>query len=635
MPAATPVFTVVQQDRETVAVRRFNAGCRLRYALLLDGEYLPATSVVVTASDESDAADGPGFTKITAHFITATVTDHVRPTADGFQVQRRWDVIPSVPVAALFTVEVEPPTVAAGGQTEAATALRYVAPGCCAGRIDAQTLCGVTTEELASPLVAIHSESWSLAIASEGGPQRESLTIHSLGAASPGRAAALLRVDFRLPAAAAPPRPLAETSVEGEDWLPAVANRRLERRYLVTITQPGALTHHVANDIFHRPDPAERPSRQAFAHRLKTAVAGVLSSHLLEKGAICGLRVHADDGKDDTIPWLSAAAGVGVAAAVLADAEASETHETALRMIDFALRGQHPSGVFYDRFDPDRMRWRGLDRRANPPRIAMLDACRTSRFLRLAAASIAHAGAAVRMQRAWQRFAAGFVAGGRLAGAGAVITPDRVIIEPGMEALALVGEVEALAVSGYRPPGVRSATRLPALARELLLLHVGEGVRDGDLPSARRNEPTSAAVLELGEALLVAGAAPTSHAAWLGGDYYGAAANLLSWMATGSRGHGGLVDSVRRPRLLSSGNRLAFVLMQLGQIAAAAGDAETPRLYRAAATAALRFSASLPLGTGFVVGSPPHPGRVDSRVVASEVMYGTLLMRHHHELFRD
>jgi len=636
---------VVQRDRESVAVRRFDTRCRLRYALLIGGQYLRATSVVLaTEAGDHDSAE------VTAHFITATITDRIRPTEDGFEVLRRWSVIPTLAIALLFTVEVEAEqtaTVASAtlntsgrASADAANFISYVAPGCCAGRVGTETKCGVTTDELASPLAALHSRDWSIAIASEGDHLhgRESLAIRAVHDGAPATATvAGARVDFRLPAAVAAARPEAETPVEGEDWLAAVAGRVVERRYRATITAPGALTHHICRRWFVPQEEADRPSRSEFAERLQRALATVLESHLLEQGPVCGLRVHADNGNKGAIAWLSASASVGVAAAILASADASGSarHETARRMIDFALRGQHPSGIFYERYDVERRVWRGLDRRSNPPRIALVDGCRTSRYLRLAAQALQPDAVAERLRLAWQRFVSGFVAAGRLTGAGAVLTPDRVVIEPGMDALALVGELDALAASGYRPPGVRSMSKLPALVMALVQEHVAGSSRDGELPTARRGEPSSAAALSVVEALLALPDADKGHAAWQRSAGYGAAANLLSWIANANRGHGGLVDSVQRPRLLSTGNRVAFALMQLANLAAERDEMELASLYRATATAALQFSLRMPLGTGYLLAGSSTPEPVDARVLASEVMFGGRLLRDYEALFGD
>ena len=620
-------------DRETVEIGRFGVRCRLRYSLLIAGEHLRATSTVV---DTTPAGEAEGFAageaQVTAHFITATVTDTIRASEHGIEVLRRWSIIPALPVAMLFTFEVD-------GASLGAEGLHFVAPGCCAGDISPRTRCGVSTDELASPVAAFHGVRWALAVASEGGGERESLSIRGRrGDPATPAGAPLATLDFRLPAALEPLRPDDETESDGDDWLAPQAGRAVERRYHVTVAPAGRLWHLLAAR-HRRPDAGgqRRPPRPAFVQHLDDALDGLLTTHLVEEGAVFGLRAqHPGDGEPASIDasgaeWLSASASAAAGAALLASGGA-EREERARRLIDFALRGQHPSGLFFERYDYQRRRWRGLDRRAKPPRLALVDAVRTSRALRHALTALGDDPAAGRLRLAWQRFAEWFLRKGNPGAIGAVLTPGGGVIEEGMDALLLVTEWLALAASGYRPAGVRRADTLPTAARELLLSQGGDASVEGRLPSTRRSEPSGVAALLVVEALLSLSQSGTEAVAWDDGPGHAAAANLLAWMGTdhhGLGGNGGLADSLHRRRWLTIGNRVAHALMGLSAAAGGSGAA----VYRTAAAAAIGFALRFPVGTAYVVGPTLAAGPIDSRVVADEVHYGRALLRSHAQLF--
>lgn len=619
-------------DRETVEIGRYGVHCRLRYSLLIAGEHLGATSTVVDADPGAGGTAGFGATQVTAHFITATVTDTICASNCGIDVLRHWSVIPALPVALLFSLEVDAASLGADG-------LRYVAPGCCAGDLSPRTRCGVTTDELASPVAAFHGGTWALGLASDGETDRESVSIRGRRGDDHNAGAGLARLDFRLPAALEAARPDDETAVEGEDWLRPQAGRDIERRYQITVAPAGRLWHLVAKtDRQPAAGQSHRPRRRDFQQRMDDALHQLLATHLVEDGVVFGLRAQqggswqrsASD--SNGAEWLSASASAAAGAALLA-ASGAEQEETARRLIDFALRGQHPSGLFFERYDSQRRRWRGLDRRANPPRLAIVDAVRVSRALRVACRALGDDPMAARLHLAWRRFAECFLHKGKPSSIGAVLTPGGGVVEEGMDALLLVEEWLALAASGYRPEGVRSGEILPVAARDLAASQGADSSVEGRLPSTRRNEPSSVAALLVVEALLALASSGIPALAFDRGQWSAAAENLLAWLGTDHHGlgvRGAMADSLRRRRLLTNGNRVGRAFMGLSS---SAEDSSAATLYRTVAEAAVGFALKFPVGTAYLGRVTLSPGPIDSRVATDEIYYGRELLRSHKHLF--
>jgi hypothetical protein len=79
----------------------------------------------------------------------------------------------------------------------------------------------------------------------------------------------------------------------------------------------------------------------ALAHALQ----GTLKTHLVEKGGVAGMRELPGS------PWISSAAGLGLAVCMRRlFPKDDRLQELALRLADFSLKGQLPSGFFYESF---------------------------------------------------------------------------------------------------------------------------------------------------------------------------------------------------------------------------------------------------------------------------------------------
>jgi hypothetical protein len=136
----------------------------------------------------------------------------------------------------------------------------------------------------------------------------------------------------------------------------------------------------VSDRLSDRLHPPPRLDRTGCRRMAEEAIQACLDNHLLERKGVYGLRTVPGAGE------LSAAAGAGMACLLLdLHRDRRDSVETAARLADFALKGQHPGGLFYGKYYCRNDSWlppgTGPDR---PPQIALADtaeiACHLARF---------------------------------------------------------------------------------------------------------------------------------------------------------------------------------------------------------------------------------------------------------------
>jgi hypothetical protein len=121
--------------------------------------------------------------------------------------------------------------------------------------------------------------------------------------------------------------------------------------------------------------------------RLREALSACLSSHLVQDGGVAGLREIPGS------PRLSPSAGAGAAVLVRRLFPGDERlAELALRLADFALKGQHPSGMFFTAFDARAGAWQGVSGKPGAALLSVADAAWTADSLLALADDLEQAG---------------------------------------------------------------------------------------------------------------------------------------------------------------------------------------------------------------------------------------------------
>ena len=241
-------------------------------------------------------------------------------------------------------------------------------------------------------------------------------------------------------------------------------------------------------------EPTARVTEKTVRETVRRAVEECLGTHLFEKGGVAGLRI------EPSSPLLSASAGAGMAVLLreLFPSDPART-ELALRLADFSLKGQHPSGLFYETYHAGRGEWQGVPGHPEQPVIGIAAAARIAdRLLALADALCDEGLPHAKYRLAGTRFVEFFIDDqGRFQPPGALHLPGvRAPFEPGLAGFELCFP---LARTLARTGRDRYRKALDALAHSLAGLPWGTPW----LPASREGrDPDSAAALLCGRILV-------------------------------------------------------------------------------------------------------------------------------------
>ncbi len=474
-----------------------------------------------------------------------------------------------------------------------------------------------------------------------------------------------LRVEVRLPGVEEPtsrtgPRP--QDQARAED--PVIdCSGSLERAHELFLafssrdqileTAPAAVIKRLAAGA--RPEARTRSAPESAV--LAREAQGILSTHLVEDGPAVGLR---------EVPgsqWLSSSAGLALAVSLRRLFPRDEKiGETALRLADFSLRGQLPSGMFYESYNQGNGEWRGV--RGQPARtmLSVPHSARIADLLLMLAEDLENEGRPFeKYLLAGQRFVDLFVdERGRCALPGSLCPPgyapafnegDRREARPSRPVRPARGaQPDAGDIGGWAIffPLARVLDRLGRDRYKKALGVIAQRFADASWdifnpPISRAGrDPDSAAsllVVRMFIELRRRGYRPAeppggkasakSHSAQSARLF---ASLLLPWIrihGEGAQGNGKplldgtLVDSFARQRLIFAGNETAYLLQGLAQLA---GNREQKSLLDNVSRLCLVGERGVPAGTAFFQHTrrDEQIGPIDSRRLANEVLYGLL-----------
>jgi hypothetical protein len=598
-------MTVTQRDARSVRVEHEGLAFSLAYRLRWQGRDRPPESITVEG------------TRVTAFFLSASIRDTVSADAHGVAVRREWSV--RSPGTVLLTVEAHleqdgpvshllPGVVFGGGlppEGVAARGSRTAWPSAACLGIGGRGTVAFAVDEgqpAAGIRVAPVSQDDVPPVEREEGPVPLSLALVLPGddgaAETPAGGPAALESPGSLELArtfrivSAPAR---------RAWLSGA------RAVLAAVTGAAGSSAR---------DGTVRATEKTVRDAVRRAVEGCLATHLYEKGGVAGLRVEPGS------PLISASAGAGMAV-LLRELfpEDPVRSELALRLADFSLKGQHPTGLFYETYHAGRGAWQGVPGHPQQPVIGIAAASRIADRLLAFADSLDDAGLPhAKYRLAGTRFVEFFLdEQGRFQLPGALHLPGvREPFEPGLAGLELCFPLARVLARTGRD---RYRKALDALAHSLAGLPWGTPW----LPGSREGrDPDSAAALRCGRMVVTlarlgtAAGRPsrgssrtprTRRAAGGPVDVGDAASVLLPWVYANPRPPvggvppmGGIVDSFHRQRLVGAGAEAAFVLSGL---AALAPEPRLRRTLEGFSRLCLGFADILPIGTGYLVHVPP------------------------------
>lgn len=456
-----------------------------------------------------------------------------------------------------------------------------------------------------------------------------------------------LRVEVRLPGREEPLSRIGPAPAHHEQAAEQliVSSGSLDRDHELFLTFATRDEIHVrgAEAVYKRlnPEAGGSADRSVLADALQAA----LSTHLCQEPGVVGMRELPGS------PWISAGAGLGLAIAMrkLFPVDA-RLPELALRLADFALKGQLPSGLFYESFHLEAGQWRGVRGESTATLLSVGQSARIAELLLVLAEDLARDGLPhEKYYLAGFRFVEFFLdEKARLSMPGSLHSPGkrtpaagpgpglgglelffpmaRLYLKTGKDryrkALALlVKRFSAVPWDAFQPPGSRDG-RGPdsagaVLATRLFVEMRGLGFKPAEPPVTRAADARA-------------------HAAESVRLF---ASLLLPWIRIHSRGQGErpeasctgcLVDSFARQRVIFAGNESALLLLKLSRLTP---DSGLKSLLKALARLSLDGGRMAPPGTSWSQhtrwdreGKPGAArgkiGPVDSRRLAGEILAG-------------
>jgi hypothetical protein len=326
----------------------------------------------------------------------------------------------------------------------------------------------------------------------------------------------------------------------------------------------------------------------ALQARTREEIAACRESLLVSEGGTCGLRLFPGE------ELLSTSAGAGLAALLPALFPGEEEmEELALRLADFALRSQLPSGLFYERYDLRRSSWlEGDGKKARAPAMLPGQSADTARSLLVLAAMLRRR----RVPHARYLHAAARAVGALSAAAAAGAASEE-------EALALVEPLAEL----YLLTGKDAHKKSLAGIRDRFFAEAREPAAADALQPLLLRARAAAALADVGFALK--GQAGCLH-------------SLLPWIHlnpgdTGVNPCGGLHEALGSGRLLFRGFELSHLLARL-----AARQPLGALSLRALLPQLLAFTLRQPAGISYLSLTEPGAralGPVDSRILVREL----------------
>ncbi len=648
---------ITQPDSRTVRIQSDSGAVfHLPYRFFWDGHDREPVSVAL----ETSASGGKASAVVTAFFLFGKVSDRITSDPMGITIARTWKVETPGAVRLLMDIVFETPDPPS-----------FLFPGLFAGQGFPEAPLSFLGDKTSYPVSVI-------AALGERGVLVFSRASRLEGAlASIGMRRAVvedepdrLHVEVRFPGSEEPtsrvgPRPdhveePGEPTIESPGSLERSHSLYLAfaRREEILTAAPAAVLgrlHSAAGGKTKSPAPID-------VEALREAARGVLSTHLVAEGGVTGLREVPGS------PWISSKAGAALAVVLLrlfpGDAD---MRETALRLADFSLKGQLPSGVFFENHFRETAQWRGVKGQPERTVLSMAHSAEIADLLLTFSEDLAAAGLpGEKYFLAGQRFVDFFIdEKSRLALPGTLYVPG--------EQLAF-GEAERKDSRSSRTPPPQPVD-IGGLALFFPLVRVHErtgrdrykkaldviarrfstGLWDPLHPPASRDgrgadSAASLAAVRLFIGLRTLGYKPTelpssgaaaakAHAAESVQRF---ASLLVPWVRT----HGGqpddshspllegaIADGFIRQRLLFAGYETAYLLLCLRKLG---GKRDVGALLESLARLCLTSARNVPIGTSHCQhahwdenGKPEEGqgrwGPIDSRRLASEALHGLLI----------
>jgi hypothetical protein len=377
---------VNQNDLRTIRIQP-DSGIpfHVPYRFFWNGQERQAASIVLTTSAKGGGTgEGHGPWEVRAFFLFGEIRDRITSDAAGITLHRTWSVKTSGAGHLSIDVEFDAPA-----DTRCLFPGVHVQEGLPA--VPASFL-GEKTSYPAALFLSMGRNAallFSKAAACEGSPAGIGISTTEIED-EPSR----LRVEVRFPGQEEPASSTGPVPSHKEQTSERLieSSGSLERSHELflafsareeILVKGAAAVYKRLAPAAQAPAAAGSADQEFLGHSLETA----LSTHLCEAPGVAGMREVPGS------PWLSSGAGLGLAVAMrrLFPRDA-RLQELALQLADFALKGQIPSGFFYESYNLDTGRWCGVRGQASQTLLSVGQSSRIAELLFLLAEDLARDG---------------------------------------------------------------------------------------------------------------------------------------------------------------------------------------------------------------------------------------------------
>lgn len=587
-----------QVDLRTIKIEKDGLVLYLRYSYFWNNQERLPQSIVFNEN------------YVNAFFLSATIRDSFVEESSGLSILRSWSIIPAGNIKLNFTLDLSDPEQCS-----------YFFPSLYRGSFAGKEGRMFLGERLSYPAsLFLYHQAGSLLISGqqpENIEQKASIGTKRLIIENDS----LLRIEIMLPPEEKPVTIIGpgdtHTTKETTEVIDSPGNFNMQYRINLTFAPLAEIHYRGAISVLksskkhlHR----QVNQQNTLAHSIREC----LSTHLHKNGGIHGLRIL------EKSTTLSSYAGAGMSLLTLK--VLPQQGECALRLGDFVVKGQHPSGLFFENYDISRNRWLGLHSSKNL--LSLEHASGTALFLIHLSRELKQRGLC------WQKY---FFAGRRMV--------DSFLENPKqLQNLGSVIDLSSL-------EGVEKGLGCLELCQPLLLLYKISGKerykkalntikesffseyrRPDLLPSSRAGrDPDVKGALFLANAVLALVEAGLKIKNL--DDYLSL---LLPWIYLNRSFNGGnfnsiggVIDSSRRNRLLFRGYELSYLLLKLNKLLSGKSNNNLAELL---AGQLIGFTSQKPLGTAYFLHTlwdsrgktkrDREPfGPIDSRRLAREGYY--------------
>ncbi len=619
-----PGMKIVQTSARTVRIETGSGSFSVPYRIYWNGHDRDPESIVLDGN------------KVQAFFLFATVRDEITGDADGILISRSWSVTSPGSLRLSFEADFD--------ASEGWPACLFPAA---ASQIEPRAAPFSVLGERTSLPASVFLFMKDAGVCVYSSLPAESGDAASIGIRRvEGEDGPLARVETRIPPFVNPAEPFGPRPehVSAREETEIVTETGLEKTLAFSVVFAPRESIAVAGmgSALHRLKPRKGragPPPLLSEGAWRDALSSCLETHLYRSGGMTAARETASG------PYLSVSASASLAFCLRrAFPSSGEMEETALRLADFCLMAQHPTGLYYETFDSRSGAWLGVPGKrirralfgsaaAKAPLVPLECAARTADLLLELSEDLERASKPGRKYAlSAERFVDFFFdEKGKLAMPGALHVPGD--LEPAEEGIGAFELFFPLARMARLTRRDRYGKALDAMAALFL-----DGGWDASRPPSSRTgrDPDSRAALSCGRiaaAMQALGLIPRDPLRYLSA--------LAPWIRINRPprpeavdSSGGIADSFRRVRLLFRCAETAYTLKSL---AACGADRGTAEAVEDLSRFVLEFSGRAPCGTGFLLhtawsmdGKPEDRGGdvlgpVDARVLAREIEFAVRL----------